>query len=264
MTTPPDPLADKLREALEEDAASDDDAALLARAIDGAASRLAQARVVSLAPRRRTSRTVRIALPLAAAFAAATALAAIYAGKISTEPTPSPAPAPSTPPPHEQVSPKPTAAAPQETATISVTDLPNAPPVLQTTMTTQPDLGPAELFKLANAERRAGDVEHAIDLYKTLIKRHPDAAESQASHVTLGSLLEKRGDAAGALAQFDAYLAKASGDGALSEEARVGRATALQRLGRAQEEKKAWEALLQHHPQTVHAARARERLDATP
>jgi TolA-binding protein len=123
----------------------------------------------------------------------------------------------------------------------------------------------AEMFTLANAERRAGDAERAMELYKTLIKHHPEAAESQAARVSLGRLLlDKRGDAAGALAQFDAYLANAAGDGALSEEARVGRATALQRLGRAADEKRAWEELLQHHPQSVHAGRARERLDAIP
>lgn len=263
MTIRPDPLADELRAALEEDATTDGDDALLARAVEGAASRLARERVASLPPRRRSSKTLRFVLPLAAAFAATVALAAFYGTTRDPEPV-HVKPPPSPVAPVVEAPPAAPTTTPAETPTISVDDLPTAAAPQAPPPSAMPALGPAELFKMANAERRSGDVDRAVSLYRTLIDKHPDAAESQPARVSLGRLLlDKRGDANGALAQFDAYLANAR-DGALAEEARVGRATAFQRLGRASEEKAAWEDLLKQHPATVHATRARERLDALP
>jgi hypothetical protein len=69
------------------------------------------------------------------------------------------------------------------------------------------------------------------------------------------------GDAGRALSAFDGYLA--TGAGSLREEAMVGRARALERLGRSAEEHAAWAALLERFPQTIHAERARGRLAAT-
>ena len=66
------------------------------------------------------------------------------------------------------------------------------------------------------------------------------------------------GQPAEALSMFQAYLD--ANDSALREEAMVGRARALMRLSRAADERRAWGALLQSYPGSVHAERARARL----
>jgi len=78
--------------------------------------------------------------------------------------------------------------------------------------------------------------------------------------VSLGRLLlDRRGDARGALREFDAYL-RAAPRGSLAQEALLGRALAQRRLGREDAERAAWEALLQRYPGSIHAPRARGRL----
>jgi len=72
-------------------------------------------------------------------------------------------------------------------------------------------------------------------------------------------LLDRLGDSRGALVQFNSYLAS-PGSGALREEAMVGRALSLGRLGRAAEERAAWTALLEAWPKSAHAKHARARL----
>ena len=67
-----------------------------------------------------------------------------------------------------------------------------------------------------------------------------------------------RRETAAALAGFNAYYA--TGDRALREEALEGRAIALQRLGRIEEEKQAWQELLRAHPNSAYAGVARKRL----
>jgi len=120
----------------------------------------------------------------------------------------------------------------------------------------------ADLFARANEARRSGNELGAVDLYRELLATFPGSREATATRVTLGRLLLDRiGDAGGSLALFDAYLA-GSPAGTLAEEARVGRALALGRLGRSAEERAAWEDLLARHPDSVHAPRARARLDA--
>jgi TolA-binding protein len=116
----------------------------------------------------------------------------------------------------------------------------------------------ATLFARANAARRRGDRDEALRLYRRLQERFPASDEARLSHATMGKLvLEGEPDAA--LAEFDRYLGAAKG-GALGEEALVGRAVALGRLGRHAEEKAAWQELLARHPRSVHAARARARI----
>jgi len=72
-------------------------------------------------------------------------------------------------------------------------------------------------------------------------------------------LLLDRGDAQSALSHFDAYLLRGAG-GTLTEEAQVGRALALHKLGWASDELQTWQTFLAAHPNSVHAARARQRL----
>jgi TolA-binding protein len=120
----------------------------------------------------------------------------------------------------------------------------------------------ADLFARANAARRAGDVNEAAHLYRDLQRTFPGTVEELVSRVTLGRLLlDRLGDASGALILFDGYLANPSHRG-LREEALIGRALALGRLRRLTEERAAWTALLAAYPTSAYAERARARLAA--
>lgn len=122
---------------------------------------------------------------------------------------------------------------------------------------TAPDA--AELFSQANEARRHGDVPTALRRYALLQRRFPHSPEAALSRVALGRLyLDRLHDPARALAQFDAYVA--AGNDELREEALVGRALALQRLGRADDERDAWRTLLQAYPSSLSADRAKGRL----
>lgn len=116
----------------------------------------------------------------------------------------------------------------------------------------------ASIFADANAARRSGDDARATALYRELDRRYPDSAEAKVARATLGRMLLDHGDPSAALERFDAYLEKSRGT--LSEEAMIGRAEALRRLGRAAEEKATWQKFLQTYPGSPHAARARARI----
>jgi hypothetical protein len=133
-----------------------------------------------------------------------------------------------------------------------------APPAPAAAAPAEPPLDASTLFARANHARTHGDHANAIRTYVQLTERFPDASEARLAHATLGRLLLDDGDAPGALRELDAYLAR--GDLALREEAMAGRALALQRLGRAGDEAGAWNSLLGEYPQSIHGARARERL----
>jgi len=122
------------------------------------------------------------------------------------------------------------------------------------------DTAPA-LFDAANEARRQGDYARAITISRRLQHMHPSSREAHTSHATVGRLLLDRGDAAGALASFDAYQAR--GSGALDESVMVGRATALERLGRTEEANSAWRALLTSFPETPYAEHARTRVQSS-
>lgn len=124
----------------------------------------------------------------------------------------------------------------------------------------QPPLTAETLFASANEERERGAYGEAVRLYRDLSQRFPQSAEATTAHAIVGRLLLDRGDPSGALVQFDDYLQ--SGMTTLGEEAGVGRALSLQRLGRSTEEAEAWTTLLSTYPQSVHASRARSRLAA--
>jgi hypothetical protein len=118
----------------------------------------------------------------------------------------------------------------------------------------------SELFSRANQARRDGRTTEAVRLYRALQDRFSGTGEELVSRVTLGRLLlDRLGDSRGALVQFNSYLASPGG-GALREEAMVGRALSLGRLGRAAEEHAAWQALLHAFPQSTQHQRAQARL----
>ncbi len=124
-----------------------------------------------------------------------------------------------------------------------------------------PGADAAALFSAANLARRSGRHREAVALYRTLAQRFPGSREEVVARVTLGYLLlDRMARPREALPLFESYLA-IEHDGAMDEEARVGLARALGRLGRAVEERRALEALLARHPNGVHAATARARLE---
>ncbi len=137
----------------------------------------------------------------------------------------------------------------------------SAPIPRSETWTSPTERDAAEIFRRANQARGEGRIQEAARLYRELARNHRGTREEIASRVSLGRLLLDRiGDSRGALQLFDSYLAVSS-TGNLAQEARVGRALCLRRLGRRDEEARAWRELLRHHPRSVHATRARERLD---
>ena len=120
----------------------------------------------------------------------------------------------------------------------------------------------AQLFARANAARRQGDVPGALAAYRRLQATYPASAEASLSHVAVGrALLDGGGSASEALVAFDGYLARG---GPLAEEALVGRALALGKLGRAGDERRAWETLLARFPLSISGSRARARLAELP
>jgi TolA-binding protein len=119
----------------------------------------------------------------------------------------------------------------------------------------------ASIFDAANEARRKGDYARAVSLDRRLQITYPSSREAHVSYATVGRLLLDRGDAAAALASFDRYQAR--GGGALDEPVLVGRATALERLGRPDEARMAWATLLSSFPDTPYAEHARMRVDGT-
>jgi TolA-binding protein len=117
-----------------------------------------------------------------------------------------------------------------------------------------------DVFADANRARRAGDYVFAMRRYAQLRRQFPGTRQEMTARVIVGELSLSGGATRDALASFDSYLA-ASPDGTLAEEACVGRALALQKLGRRDEERAAWKQLLRRHPDSVQVARARDRLN---
>jgi TolA-binding protein len=123
-----------------------------------------------------------------------------------------------------------------------------------------PPEGPAPLFAAEADARRRGDTARMMELHAELVARYPQSHEAQVSRMMVARLLLDRGDAAGALSGFDAYLRAGSGE--LREDALGGRATALERLGRTEEARRAWMTLLDQYPNTAYGAHARSRVEA--
>jgi TolA-binding protein len=118
----------------------------------------------------------------------------------------------------------------------------------------------AKLFGEANQARRSGDIGRASGLYHLLQDQFPGSPEADLSRVTLSLLLLDSGDAQGALSGFERYLAGASRG--LEAEALVGRARALGRLGRRDQEAAAWREVQRKYPGSIYGRQASERLAA--
>jgi hypothetical protein len=119
----------------------------------------------------------------------------------------------------------------------------------------------ADRFKRANELRRGASLEQAVRLYQSLRRDCAGTSEELVSRVLIGRIfLDRLSDPARALAAFDSYLTTRSGS-TLHEEALIGRALALGRLNRREEEAAAWQALLSAYPDSLYAPHARDRLD---
>jgi TolA-binding protein len=117
----------------------------------------------------------------------------------------------------------------------------------------------AGLFREAAAARRSSDFGRARQLYLRLENDFPGSAEARLAPVSLGKVLLLMGRAGEAERQFSLY---ASAGGTLSEEALVGQAQSLARLGRASDEQRVWQRLLQDFPRSLYASEANQRLAA--
>jgi TolA-binding protein len=117
----------------------------------------------------------------------------------------------------------------------------------------------AALFAQALALRSEGKVDAAIAAHLRLQRLYSTARETRLSFALAGRLLLERGSPEQALAQFNQYLAQ---PGDVAEEALVGRATALGHLGRSAAEAAAWREVIERHPGSIYATRAKERLAA--
>jgi len=237
------------------------DAALLARVAGEIAARPMGVSSVRARARRRLGGAAIAAIVL---FAAACTAAALWwaahrpaRGGADAVEAPSAPPEPAPPSPTSEAATSTTAAAPPTAAESA--SAPEPGPSGKQAASTAPEPTAADLFSEANEQRRSGNAAEAARLYRELQQRFPATREAGASRLALARLLlDRLGDPAGALALFDRYIATG---GTLSEEALLGRAVALGRLGRTGEERAAWETLVAKYPKSVHAKRARERLD---
>jgi hypothetical protein len=124
-----------------------------------------------------------------------------------------------------------------------------------------PPEGAARIFGEEADARRTGDTARVLELHAQLVAHYPRSHEAQVSRMMVARLLLDRGDAAGALSGFDAYLRAGSGE--LREDALAGRASALDRLGRTEEGRLGWMALLDQYPNTAYGTHARSRVEAS-
>lgn len=123
----------------------------------------------------------------------------------------------------------------------------------------RPDTAAALFTELA-AARRANQLAAARSAYERLARSFPGSREEISGRVLLAEIAFRQRDLASSLDLFDSYLAS-DPSGTLAEEARLGRALALGGLGRPADEERAWRDLVDRHPRSIHAARARARLE---
>lgn len=202
---------------------------------------------------------VLLALGLAAQPAESTARAESPTPVRAAEPTRPPAPPAPLPPAPEAYSPAPppvqTSAPPPELAPVATPTPASEPSAKQ---------GPsaAQLLEQANAARRRGESERALNTYANLIQRFPRSREAQTALVARGRLqLDLLAAPAAAAADFARYLERHP-SGALAREAALGRAKAWRAAGDRNAECEALRYVVEHYPGTVHAATAATRLEA--
>ncbi len=259
-------LADDLRAEVSAkgDSAKSDDEALLARMVRGALADEPRVAYDARSHRRAGSgRHVAVALALlligGSGGAAVWSMGGVgfvrrFVPEIFQLPRPSArAPAPAVGPAPAPVV---VAASPAEAPPVAST-----PParVVRAHVEAPPTLTADALFADANRARRAGDYPRALRRYAELRRAYPGSRPEMTARVVVGDLQLEEGPAREALASFDSYLA-ANPQGTLAEEARVGRAVSLMRLGRRDEEREAWSQLLREHPNSVQRERAERRL----
>jgi TolA-binding protein len=107
------------------------------------------------------------------------------------------------------------------------------------------------LFAQALAERQEGRSQPAIATFRRLQRELPDSREATVSLVSLGDLLLGAGREAEALPCFEAYLHRLP-TGTLAPEAWIGKARALDALGRATEARGAWKEIARRFPKSPH------------
>jgi TolA-binding protein len=259
--------------------------AALQRVTGAAATPSAPAsRIVLRAASRKSPRKIAAALIAAATISASGMAAAWWAGiaKIPWHADEPPAPAGAThPAPHKAHAAKVKPAPPEEPIPVNETQ---AEPVLPVEVARADEVAKApepkaseraprrssrggavlseppasELFRSANAARRAGDFAEARRLYTRLIGKYSDTDEARLSRVSLGKLLLASGEAAEAEREFRRYLS--NGSQPLAEEALVNQAESQHAMNRGADERRTWQRLLAQHPNSVYAARARARL----
>jgi TolA-binding protein len=117
----------------------------------------------------------------------------------------------------------------------------------------------AALFREAAAARRSSDFGRARLLYLRLESTFPNSPEAHLAPVSLGKVLLLMGRAGEAEQQFAQY---SSAGGTLAEEALVGQAQSLARLGRVGDEQRVWQRLLRDFPHSLYAVEATQRLSA--
>jgi TolA-binding protein len=172
-----------------------------------------------------------------------------------------------TAPPRRPEIPAPPSAPPAElTASPPLLAPPAVPPPVSAPPVPRMSVPAAEsasmLFDAAIAARRHGDHTRALALSRQLQARYPRSREAHVSYATMGQLLLDRGEPGAALTSFDAY--RAGGAGELDEAVMVGRANALERLGRTAEARGVWSELLAAYPSSPYAHHARVRLERSP
>jgi TolA-binding protein len=114
------------------------------------------------------------------------------------------------------------------------------------------------LFAEATAARRANELARAASLYRKLQHDFPQSQETVISRLALGRLELQRGQPQAALAELDAYVAS---NGKLRQEAQLGRAQALEQLGRWAQARATYQLIVEQYPDSIYADRARLRLE---
>jgi hypothetical protein len=117
-----------------------------------------------------------------------------------------------------------------------------------------------DLAQRARQQRNARNWRESARTFAELIRRYPGSGRARTARVSLGLiLLDRLGNARGALAQFTAYLA-ATRVGALAQEASYGRIRALRRLGHRSAEIRALQAFGRLYPRAIQVTNVRRRL----